>query len=48
VRLSVRHRNRVQGLFTGYLNGQGHSRKADSAGAGARVFLLSAGWLGLN
>jgi hypothetical protein len=27
MRLSVRHRNSVQGLFTGYSNGQGPLRK---------------------
>jgi hypothetical protein len=39
MRLSVRHRNSVQGLFTSYSNGQGPLRKIKRAGA----FRLSIG-----
>jgi hypothetical protein len=43
MRLSVRHRNNVQGLFTGYSNGQGPLRKIKRAGADVGAFCLSVG-----
>jgi hypothetical protein len=42
MRLSVRHKEQCQGLFIGYLNGQGPSRKtvyADTGALGFHVYL---------
>jgi hypothetical protein len=46
MRLSVRQEEQCRGLFTGYLIGQGPSRKTIFAGAGAPRFLVDLGLLG--